>query len=404
MKLSFQIARRYLFSKRSPNIINIITGLSVAGLATGVCVIILVLAVFNGLESTILDFFNKFNPNIKIEVTEGKTFSISDSLIRQVENTPGVKGVARSLEEIVLFEYKDKQEVGMIKGVTDNFAQLSRFDSTVLEGQYNLYPQGEYGAVAGLGIGGSLGLNVKDPFKPLGIYALSESSNPAFGKPFNKVVARPMGLFAIQQDYDNEYVFAPLGMVQNLLDKEEISALEVYVKDGVDADQVIDRLRPLFSDNFHLLNRYEQEKEFLRLMQLEKWLAFLMLSLAVMLVAFNMIGSLWMIVIDKRKDLSMLKCIGMTNTAVRNTILTLGAYISLIGISIGVIAALALYFLQVQYGLVGVPDDFMISAYPVKLKFFDFVLTVAIILGIGLIASVPAARRAMRIPAFYKVE
>jgi lipoprotein-releasing system permease protein len=377
----------------------------VGGLATGACVILLVMAVFNGLEGTILNFFNKFNPDIKVEVIEGKTFPVSDSLIQNINATHGVKGVAKSLEEIVLFEYKDKQEVGRIKGVSDNFNELSKFDSTVMEGKYKLHIEGEPGLVAGLGIGSSLGLNVLDPFKAVGIYALEENARPSsFSKPFNKVVARPTGMFAIQQEYDNEYVFAPLNLVQELLETQEISALEVYVEEGASVKDVINRLEPLFSDNFRIQDRYEQEKEFLRLMQLEKWLAFLMLALASMLVAFNMIGSLWMIVIDKRKDLSMLKCIGMTNGGVRNTILTLGAYIALLGIGIGVIIALGLYYLQISYGLVGVPENFVVSAYPVKLKFFDFILTLAIILIIGLVAAIPAANRAARIPAFYKVE
>lgn len=405
MKLAAQIARRYLFSKKSPNIINIITGLSVGGLATGACVILLVMAVFNGLENTILSFFNKFNPDIKVEIVEGKTFMASDSLLREIRETEGVKGFAQSLEEIVLFEYEDNQEVGRIKGVTDNFKELSEFDSTVMEGQYNLHPNDQNGIVAGVGIGSSLELNVMDPFKVVGIYALTEESRPGtLSKPFNKVVARPSGMFAIQQDYDNEFVFGPIKMVQKLLETEEISALEIYVTQHASVNDVIQRLQPMFSDSFRIMDRYEQEKEFLRLMQLEKWLALLMLSLAALLVAFNMIGSLWMIVIDKRKDLSMLKCIGMTNTGVRNTILTLGAYIALLGIGIGVALALVLYYLQTTYGLLGVPENFIVTAYPVKLKFMDFVITLGIILAIGLLAAIPAAIRAMRIPAFYKLE
>lgn len=405
MRLNNQLARRYLVGKKSANIINIITGLSVFGLATGTCVILLVMAVFNGLEGTILDFFNSFNPDLKITASAGKTITNADSLSLRLKQVEGVELVAKSLEEVVLFEYEEQQEVGKIKGVTDNYPQLNGIDSALVEGRFNLHPQKGGGVIAGIGIGSSLALNVMDPFTYIKVYALTkESKSSALGSPFRKISMVPTGMFAIQQEYDNQYIFAPLDQVQYLLQKTaEVSAFEIRVQNG-QTDAVQDRLQHLLGSKFKVENRYQQEQEFLRLMKVEKWLAFLMLSLAAMLVAFNMIGALWMIVIDKKKDISILKCMGMDDQSIRNIFLTLGAFIALLGISLGSLITLIIYFLQINYGLVGIPEGSGMTAYPVELSLFDFMITASIILTIGLLASIPAAQRAKKIPTIYRIE
>lgn len=405
MRLNNQLARRYLVGKKSANIINIITGLSVFGLATGTCVILLVMAVFNGLEGTILDFFNSFNPDLKITASAGKTIKNADSLSLRLKQVEGVELVAKSLEEVVLFEYEEQQEVGKIKGVTDNYPQLNGIDSALVEGRFNLHPQKGGGVIAGIGIGSSLALNVMDPFTYIKVYALTkESKSKALGSPFRKISMVPTGMFAIQQEYDNQYIFAPLDQVQYLLQKTaEVSAFEIRVQNG-QTDAVQDRLQHLLGSKFKVENRYQQEQEFLRLMKVEKWLAFLMLSLAAMLVAFNMIGALWMIVIDKKKDISILKCMGMDDQSIRNIFLTLGAFIALLGISLGSLITLIIYFLQINYGLVGIPEGSGMTAYPVELSLFDFMITASIILTIGLLASIPAAQRAKKIPTIYRIE
>lgn len=176
------------------------------------------------------------------------------------------------------------------------------------------------------------------------------------------------------------------------------------MKEGAEVNSIKARIQAKLGDSFEIADRYEQEKEFLRLMKVEKWLAFLMLSLAAMLVAFNMIGALWMIVIDKKKDISILKCIGFNNEDIRNIFLTLGAYIAGLGILIGSVLTLIIYYLQVQFGIVGVPEGTSITAYPVELSIIDFILTAVIILCIGMLASVPAALRAKKVPSIYRIE
>jgi len=406
MRVNFQLAGRYLIGKKSANIINIITGLSVAGLATGTCVILLVMAVFNGLEGTILDFFNRFNPDLKITAVVGKTIPQSDSIEARLQSIEGIKLIAQSLEEVVLFEYEDQQEVGRIKGVSENYAQLNGMDSAIIEGSFNLRPDRSGGLIAGVGIGSSLALNVLDPFTSVKIYALTkESKAGTFGSPFRKMDALPTGIFAIQQEYDNQYIFAPIDRVQYLLQKkQEVSAFEIKLAEGYRPHEVKENIQTLLGDAFLVEDRFEQEKEFLRLMKIEKWLAFLMLSLAAMLVAFNMIGALWMIVIDKKKDISILKCIGFNDLNIRNIFITLGGYISGLGILIGSLMTIVIYYLQLHFGIVGVPEGTSITAYPVELSITDFILTCGIILLIGTIASLPAAIRAQKVPSIYRIE
>jgi len=402
MHIIFTIARRYLFSRTTTHLINIITGLSIAGLATGACVLILVMSVFNGLETTILSFFNAFNPDVKIEIIEGKTFAISEDKLALIEELPEVGMVAKSLEEVVLFEHDERREVGKVRGVSPNFNQLNRFDSTIVEGVYALDAIDENSAVAGLRIGSQLGLNVLDPLSRLKVYALtSQSSRRPFGSPFKKLSLKPTGLFSIQQEYDQTYVFAPLEAVQKLLQQEgRLSALEVKLKSDADEKQAIEKIQSIVGRDFTVSNRYEQEEEFLRLMRLEKWLAFIMLSFASLLVAFNMVGTLWLIVLDKRRDLSLLQCIGLSSKGVSRIILTLGGYIATFGFIIGTGAALILYYLQQTYSLVGVPDSFSVNAYPVELRLGDIALTAIIILAIGILAALPAAYRAQKIPSY----
>ena len=402
MRIIFTIARRYLFSRSTTHLINSITGLSIAGLATGACVLILVMSVFNGLETTILSFFNAFNPDIKIEVKAGKTFSLSEEKVSDLRALPSVALVAKSLEEVVLFEHEQRREVGKIKGVSANFNQLNAFDSTLIEGGYRLDDSNSPTAVAGVRIGSQLDLNVLDPLSQLRVYALTHQSNRrSFGAPFEKLSLRPTGLFSIQQEYDQTFVFAPLEAVQTLLKKgNQYSALEIKLAPATSESQAIENIQSIVGEGFSVSNRYEQEEEFLRLMKLEKWLAFIMLSFASLLVAFNMVGTLWLIVLDKRRDLSLLQCIGLTSRGVSRIILTLGGYIAAIGFGLGTLAALILYYLQQNYALVGVPDSFAVNAYPVELRIGDILLTASIILIIGLSAALPAAFRARRIPSY----
>lgn len=402
MRIIFTIARRYLFSRSTTHLINIITGLSIAGLATGACVLILVMSVFNGLETTILSFFNAFNPDVKVEIEEGKTFTVSEEKWAKLEALQSVEVIAKTLEEVVLFEHEERREVGKIKGVTANFVDLNQFDSTITEGVYGLDGDDLNAAVAGVRIGSQLDLNVLDPLSRLRVYALtSQSTRRRFGSPFEKLSLRPTGLFSIQQEYDRAYVFAPLESVQKLLKQDDrCSALEVKLASGASERQAISAIQEIMGDAFKVSNRYEQEEEFLRLMRLEKWLAFIMLSFASLLVAFNMVGTLWLIVLDKKRDLSLLQCIGLTSSGVWRIIMTLGGYIAVMGFALGTLAALILYHLQKTYSLVGVPDTFAVNAYPVELRIGDILLTALIILLIGLVAALPAAYRAKRIPSY----
>jgi len=360
------------------------------------------MSVFNGLETTILSFFNAFNPDVKIEIREGKTFSVSEDQWAELASMPAVEEMSQTLEEVVLFEHENRREVGKIKGVPVNYNALNRFDSTVLEGVYRLDEENTQTAVAGIRIGSQLDLNVMDPLSQLRVYALTNASTrQRFGSPFEKLSLRPTGLFSIQQEYDRAYIFAPLTSVQKVLKQEgKCSAVEIKLKEGASEREAIQNMQQIMGEDFTVSNRYEQEEEFLRLMRLEKWLAFIMLSFASLLVAFNMVGTLWLIVLDKKRDLSLLQCIGLPSYGVSRIIMTLGGYIAAMGFGLGTVVALLLYYLQKTHSLIGVPDTFAVNAYPVELRMSDLLLTAGIILIIGLLAALPAAFRAKRIPSY----
>lgn len=413
MSLYFKIALRYLFGRKSTNTINIITGISIFGLSIGTAAIIIVLSTFNGLQGLLLSLFNYFNPDLKIELVEGKTFVYTQEIEDILTAEEGVAIYAKTFEEYTLFQYEDNQLVAKLKGVDNQYRALSSIDSAMVEGEYALADEDLTYAVAGLGVSNELGLNVANRFKGITVYMPKVEQNTAIPEPFNRKVIYPVGSFAIQQDFDHTYVLTDLSVVQSLTEKEnEISAVEIKVVEGTDVDKLKSSIIQHLSqwtekeygnaDMFSVKDRYEQQAEFLRIMNIEKWTSFLILILAASLVAFNLIGAMWMIVLDKQQDFAILQAMGMSQRNSGRVIYALGLLISGLGLLLGIVISLILYFLQKTYALVRVPDSFVMKAYPIELEFNDFVATAIFIMIIGLLASIPAARRAMKVNARLK--
>jgi lipoprotein-releasing system permease protein len=403
--LPLKIAYRYLVAKKSTNAINIITGISVLGISIGTAALILVLSVFNGFEDLILSLFSKFNPDIKVTVAEGKTFEADTSLLARIDSLDEVAYVSRSLEEVAFFEYDRSQDFGILKGVDSLYDEITGIDSTIFEGIYRLKDGNRWLAVLGGGMRNKLAVNIDDPFEPIAVYMARQQSG-MMDQPFRKRFVYPVGTFRIQQDFDNQYVLVSLRFAQEILaaGDDEVSALEIRVNEGADVRAAIEKIKAIMGPGFEVKDRYQQDESFLKLMNIEKWMSFAILSLTLVLVAFNMIGALWMIVIEKKRDIAILKSMGSTDSQVKNIFLSEGFLLCILGLGAGLALALLLYYLQINYGLVPIPEGFVVDAYPISMRPWDVVAVAFVVFLIGMAASLPAALRAQRISALIREE
>lgn len=407
MNLPLRIARRYLFARKSTNAINIITGIAVFGIAVGSAALVLVLSVFNGFEDLIMTMYSNFNPDVKVTPARGKTFEADSVLIARLEAIDGVAYVSQTLEEVAFFDYKDNQDFGTLKGVDPNFSKVVGIDTTVREGAYAFEEGSRDLAVLGLGMRNKLAANVGDRFTEMAVYMPKrERSGSPLEQPFRRSYIYPGGTFVIQQDFDNEFVLSSLSFARRLLgfSTPVVSALEIRLAPDADGSSAMQQIRQAMGVGFEVKGRFQQEESFLKLMQVEKWLSYAIVSLMMLMVAFNIVGALWMVVLEKQSDISILKSMGATDTSVRNIFLYEGLLLSLLGLVLGFVLAITLYIAQKTVGIITVPGNFIVDAYPISMRFADFSVVVVTVLAIGLLASWPPAQRARRVPAMMREE
>lgn len=429
MNLPFKIGRRYLFANsisgvllvlalgyiflmpfllilmlfkkfnfKSINAINIISGISVFGISLGTAALILVLSVFNGFEDLISGLFGAFNPDVKVTPLIGKTFTTDSTLIAKLEMIDGVVAVSETIEETAFFEYKGSRDFGTLKGVDNKYTQVTGIDSTIREGDLIFEANGRQYAVLGVGMRNKLSVNVDNEFTPITVYMAKKTSSVT--KPFIKKFIYPAGTFVIQQDFDNQYILSSLEFAQNLLNvTSQVSALEIKLEDNKEQAKIITQIRAVMGNDYEIKDRYQQDEAFLKLMNIEKWLSYAILALTLVLVAFNMIGSLWMIVLDKKKDIAILKSMGATNEMIRSIFLNQGLLLCFVGMVFGFLIAGLLYLLQISYGIVPIPQGFVVNAYPVSMRLLDFIIVAITVLVIGFLASILPAIKASRISA-----
>lgn len=406
MNFPLLIARRYLFAKRSTNAINIITGISVFGIAVGTAALLLVLSVFNGFEDLLGGLFGYFNPEVKITPAKGKTFQPDSVALARLRGLPGVLLVSETLEEIAFFEYEGSQDFGVMKGVDSLFAHVNGIDSTLKEGEY-VFKKGEINcAILGAGMRNKLSVNVHNPIAAMTIYMPVEKQAGALDKPFKTRVAYPTGTFAIQQDFDNQYVLVDLGFARDLLEAAPgtVSSLELRCRPGANLAETKGQIREILGPDFIVKDRWEQNEAFFKVMKLEKWMGFAITCLMLVLMSFNMVGALWMIVLDKQKDISILKSMGARDQTVRAIFLGEGLLLTTLGMAIGLVLAVGLYAGQKTFGWVSIPQGFLVESYPISMRAADFLPVTLTVLAIGLLASLAPALRAMRVPAFLREE
>ncbi len=396
-------AKRYFFSKRSANSIHFISAISILGISIGTAALILVLSVFNGFEELITKMLNRFNPDIKITAVEGKFFEIDSALIKNIKEIDGVLALSVVLEEKALFESNNIQDFGTLKGVDTNFKNVSAIDSALLEGEYSLEKGDIDYAIIGFGLGNKLGARPSQLSEALSVYSPNEESSGLSIQPFTRRFLYPAALFSIQQDVDYEYILASLSFVRDLLNKPNAaSGLEVKLDPKKDKKFIQCKIELVAGTRFMVKNRYQQEEAFLKLMNIEKWVSFAILSLTLLLVAFNMTCALWMLVLEKKPDLAILKSLGLKDNQVSAIFLNLGALLSLFGFMLGLIFSLVLYYLQKNIGLVGVPEGFAVDAYPILMRLSDILIILLVVFVIGIFASILPARMAGKSSSIFK--
>lgn len=357
----------------------------------GTTALIIVLSVFNGFESLVTRLFNTFNPDIKIVAARGKTFSADSIPLQQLHDITGIACYTGIIEENALLQYNEKQYIITLKGVDSSFTCTSDVANSMVEGRFVLQQGRADYAVLGQGIAYNMGIPLDDPESPLTIYVprrtASRTMNPLDA--FNSMDIRPSGIFGIQQDFDIKYVIVPLRFARALLDyPDRLSALEIKVAEGEDPDRVQQDLKDLLGPSFVVKNRYEQEEVLFKIMKSEKLAVFAILGFILIIATFNVIGSLSMLILDKKKDIAVLNCLGAGNKLVRRIFLTEGLLISMTGAFLGLLLGFIVVFLQQQFGIItiGGSETFAVQAYPVAIQWQDFVYVLLIDVVIGFLA------------------
>ncbi len=386
------IARRYFLTRKLRNVINIISLISVVGVAVGTMALVVVLSVFNGFEGLIKSTYNAFDPDIKITPSTGKVFVPSgDERFQKVEQLAGVDVFSRVLEENALIRYDDKQHIGRIKGVEDNFKTLSGVDSMITQGRYVLEENNRDFAVVGRGVHYFLSISLNF-MEPLNIYVPERKQAATYNpsEAFSRKYIFPMGVFSTQPEYDKQYVIVPIEFARQLLDYDkEVTAIEVKVKDGYQSAEVEERIQEILGEEFEVKNRYEQHEVFYKVMQSEKWYIFLILTFIVIVASFNIIGSLTMLIIDKKSDILILRSLGASLKTIRRIFFLEGWMISFIGAMAGLVMGFFICWLQETFGLIplGQAGSFMVDHYPVDVQWPDILGVLATVLFIGFVAA-----------------
>ena len=387
MTLSIYIAKRYLFAKKSRNAINIISAVSVAGVAVGTMALVIILSVFNGLETMVSAIFNTFDPDIKITAAEGKTFIADTSRLKLLAKVDGVSCYSLSLEENALLKYGDRQFIATIKGVDDSYAMVSNIDSSMFEGTFTLQSEkGRPYAIPGIGVAQYLGLRINF-ISQLSIWLPKKTGTTSINAedPFNKKFITPSGIFEVEKEYDSKYVYVPLAFARELIEVEEgVSSLEIKFTDRANPVIVQKNITKIFGKGFVVKNRYEQQEIFYKVMKSERLAIFFILTLILIIASFNIMGSLTMLIIEKERDIEILKSLGADNNLIRKIFIFEGWLISIIGAIAGIILGFAVCWVQQKFGLVKLNSESLImDSYPVVMKIKDFIIVPATVLLIG---------------------
>jgi len=400
LNLPFYIARRYLFSKKSHNAINIISAAAVCGIAVATMAMVCTLSVFNGFQGLVSDMFSLFDPEIKITPAKGKVFDSQSEVILKVKQLPEIAVFSEVLEDNVLLNYYDRQVPATLKGVSGNFAALVPIDKALVDGKFQLVDStGNYYATLGIGLASKLGISAGYVY-PMEVYAPKRNAKVNMLNPSESFVQESLylgGVFCINQpSYDENLAIAPIELARILFDYDkEISSLEIKLKEGANIAKSQKEIEQILGSKFVVQNRYQQQEASFQMMNIEKWVSYLILCFILMLAAFNVIGSLSMLMVEKQKDVITLRNMGADNRLISWIFLFEGWLISIFGAIIGIVLGLSLCLLQQHFGLLRLGNEsgvFVVDAYPVVVKMADVFFVFLTVLVIGFLGALYPVR------------
>jgi lipoprotein-releasing system permease protein len=391
VNLPFYIAKRYLVSKKTQNAIHIISGISVLGVAVGTMALIVILSVFNGFDELIKSLYSTFDPEIKITLSEGKTFSPDTPEFSEVRNLQNVLYFSEVLEENVLLRYGERQYIATMKGVDEEFENITGIDTMLVEGEFVLNDKNRPYAVIGQGVAYFLGVGLTF-LNPINIYSIKRTGNVSMNpeQAINRKFIFPSGIFSIEQEHNSRYIIVPITFARELLGyQDEVSAIELKLQPGANEELLQDEIAEILGNQFLVQNRNEQNALFYRIMKSEKWAIFFILSFILIIASFNIIGSLTMLILDKKDDIRTLRNLGASDTLIRRIFLMEGWMISILGAICGLLIGSLISWLQSRFGLIKLSGSgsFIIDAYPVVYKVQDVLKVFFTVLLIGFIAA-----------------
>ncbi len=372
-----------------------------AGVAMCTAALIIVLSVFNGLGDLLRSLHSAFDPPLKIEAARGKSFLVDAAFMQKIEAVEGVELVTEVIQDYAYVRYRDADMVAILRGVSDNFLEQKRLDSSIVQGALQL-TQGDSipCAIIGTGVQQILTIDVEEPFYPLQVFYIKNLSAGASIDP-SRLYARqtilPVGVFAIEQQFNDQYIFVPLAFMQQLLQYgDKRTSLEIKLQPNASVSATQERLKAALGDSYLVLTNEEQHKDIYRILKMEKLFMFLALSLLILVGSINIFFSLMMLTIDKRKDISVMAAMGASEKTIRQIFLSEGALISFTGAAIGLVLGAVVCWAQDQFGFVGMGiESDITTTYPVKMKVSDFLMTGAmLVVSTTLIALYPARKAA----------
>lgn len=402
MRLPLFIAKRYLLAKKSHNLIDIITWISIIGISVGAFALIVVLSAFNGLEHVIMSMNSRLTPDLQIAAVKGKTIELTAFPMTQLQAIQGVDYVIPTITEDALFRANDKQHIGQVKGVGKEYEKLDRINSIIMgDSEWSLTEEEHSLAIPGASVAWRLGINPYSPYAMMRIYVpkRGNASQMNLENSFNADVLMVRNVFSTEQEPDERLVLVSFDWLSELMEYEgKASNVELFLSPDADARKVKKQVEMLVGEDYSVKNQQEQQATLYKIMRSEKWAVYVILTFILILATFNVVGSLSMLMIEKRKDTEILKAMGANNWLVRKIFINEGLLISVAGGIIGLLLGIFVVFLQQRFGFVkfGSGGNYIVDAYPVLLKIQDVLLIFATILIVGCTSSYLTVRHAFR--------
>ncbi|MBL7884001.1 MAG: ABC transporter permease [Bacteroidia bacterium] len=373
-----------MISKKSRNAVNMITGISITGIAIGTLALVVVLSAFNGLSSLVESLYNSFDADLQITNVAGKAFSFSEEQKNEIKKESGVLYYTDVVEGNALIKLNEKQIVATVKGVSSDFQNMSGFDSLISNGKFNI---SQNNIVVGNGIKYTLDINTNSYFSPLSLYAPKKlevnSINPEDG--LNEIKAYPAGVFSINDEFDEKYVFMNIELASKLLDyKNQSTSIEIGIDKKANVYDIKKNISSILGEEYIVKTREEQNDVLYKTIKSEKLWVFIILTFILIIASFNVIGSVSMLIMEKKKDISTLYYLGASKTLIKNIFLLEAFLITFIGTISGIILGVIICFIQIKFSILEFDEHYIVNAFPIKIKLYDIVLIFIVVMLIGL--------------------